>query len=415
MDDPSRGLEERRARLERLARRRAFESYLRYGRVPEAKALGDARPTTHYIWRTARDERVRTAHAANEGRVFAWTDPPETGHPGEAHQCRCWAQPYYGNPTVPDAIRSLQRDLRTDATGQEPWTSIETLTRLDGSLAETLVQGRDGTRFHSTFAGSRVTHEVTLPDGQKVWVETRDGVQTIYAGEARTPVLQTIWTARGPQVSLPRTRVADAGVLSVPTLAFLTAATLAALYALYNMLQAQPESFGAGAADVPIMAFEAWDHSGNRDAAPVMTGTLTQEQVRQFCRRLPEVQAWTDEAARLNAPQRWLLGPQRYGVAVHQWVKLKIEALQYTGTHDDLRAEYSIDPASRIEAVYGKIGTSRLDVIEDRQAEIDMVCVYDIKTGQAGLTPTRLQQIGKVVNKHVGAARFIVIEVRPFE
>ena len=319
MDDLSRGLEEKRAQVERLARRRAFELYLRYGRLPDATALGDPRPTTHYVWRTARDERVRSAHAANQGRVFAWGDPPETGHPGEAPRCRCWAEPYYGNPTVSDAVLPLQRDRRTDTTGQEPWTSIETLTRPDGTLAETLVMGRDGTRFHSTFAGSRVTHEVTLPDGQKVTVETRDGVQTIYTGEARAPVLQTVWTAKGPQVCLPRTRLADAGVISVPTtVIFLTAATLAALYALYNMQRADPESFGAGAAAVPIMTFEAWDHSRSRDAAPVMTGTLTQEQVRQFCHRLPEVQAWTDEAARLNEPQRWLLEPQRYGVAVHQ-------------------------------------------------------------------------------------------------
>lgn len=112
-------------------------------------------------------------------------------------KCRCWAEPYYGNPAVPDASLPLQRSLRTSATGREPWTSIETLIRPDGTVAETLVQGRDGTRFHSTFAGSHVTREVTLPDGQKVTVETRDGVQTIYAGEARTPVLQTVWTARG--------------------------------------------------------------------------------------------------------------------------------------------------------------------------------------------------------------------------
>lgn len=89
MDDLSRGLEEKRAQLKGLVRRRAFESYMRYGRVPEAyaslteiaedekksldvhraafshKALGDARPTTHYIWRTARDERVRPIRAGS--------------------------------------------------------------------------------------------------------------------------------------------------------------------------------------------------------------------------------------------------------------------------------------------------------------------------------------------------------------
>lgn len=25
--------------------------------------------------------------------MFAWDNPPETGHPGEAYNCRCWAEP----------------------------------------------------------------------------------------------------------------------------------------------------------------------------------------------------------------------------------------------------------------------------------------------------------------------------------
>jgi hypothetical protein len=50
-----------------------------------------------------------------------------------------------------------------------------------------------------------------------------------------------------------------------------------------------------------------------------------------------------------------------------------------------------------------------------RRPESDMVCVYDIKTGRAGLSSGRLLQIGLEVNKHFGAARFIVIEIRPFE
>ena len=49
MDNLSRGLEEKRAQLERLAHRQAFESYLRYGRVPEAKALGHLPPTTLHL------------------------------------------------------------------------------------------------------------------------------------------------------------------------------------------------------------------------------------------------------------------------------------------------------------------------------------------------------------------------------
>jgi SPP1 gp7 family putative phage head morphogenesis protein len=46
-----------------------------------------------YIWHTVGDERVRDSHEANEGEVFSWDDPPDTGHPGEADNCRCSAEP----------------------------------------------------------------------------------------------------------------------------------------------------------------------------------------------------------------------------------------------------------------------------------------------------------------------------------
>lgn len=89
-------LEEKRLRLLKVARRGAFDSYIRRGRVPdlygriadaasEAKALSTdvslpvaaplrpaGRPTTHYVWRTAGDNRVRGAHAALDGQIFAW-------------------------------------------------------------------------------------------------------------------------------------------------------------------------------------------------------------------------------------------------------------------------------------------------------------------------------------------------------
>lgn len=40
---------------------------------------------------------MRHSHAANEGKIFAWDNPPPTGHPGEEYNCRCTAEPYYGN------------------------------------------------------------------------------------------------------------------------------------------------------------------------------------------------------------------------------------------------------------------------------------------------------------------------------
>jgi SPP1 gp7 family putative phage head morphogenesis protein len=42
-----------------------------------------------YIWRTSQDERVRSSHAAREGKEFSWSEIPDGGHPGEAINCRC--------------------------------------------------------------------------------------------------------------------------------------------------------------------------------------------------------------------------------------------------------------------------------------------------------------------------------------
>jgi hypothetical protein len=36
---------------------------------------------------------VRDRHAANDDKLFRWDTPPEGGHPGQAYNCRCYAEP----------------------------------------------------------------------------------------------------------------------------------------------------------------------------------------------------------------------------------------------------------------------------------------------------------------------------------
>ena len=36
---------------------------------------------------------MRESHRRNDDRIFAWDDPPPTGHPGEDYGCRCLAEP----------------------------------------------------------------------------------------------------------------------------------------------------------------------------------------------------------------------------------------------------------------------------------------------------------------------------------
>lgn len=60
-------------------------------------ALNETRQTglgiTHYTWSAAGDSLVRPSHEANDGKRFAWDNPPATGHPTEDVQCRCRAIP----------------------------------------------------------------------------------------------------------------------------------------------------------------------------------------------------------------------------------------------------------------------------------------------------------------------------------
>ena len=66
---------------------------------------------THYRWSTAQDRRVRQEHADLQGRIFAWNDPPNIGHPGEPIQCRCVAIPHYvgGAATPKDVQQSVKK------------------------------------------------------------------------------------------------------------------------------------------------------------------------------------------------------------------------------------------------------------------------------------------------------------------
>jgi len=67
----------------------------------------------YYIWRTMEDEKVRDSHAVREGKVYNWNLPPEGGHPGEDHNCRCWAEPFEAEKMsgidISDIIRCLKK------------------------------------------------------------------------------------------------------------------------------------------------------------------------------------------------------------------------------------------------------------------------------------------------------------------
>lgn len=46
-----------------------------------------------YIWRSRDNAKVRDNHAEHDDQVCRWDEPPAGGHPGQAHNCRCYAEP----------------------------------------------------------------------------------------------------------------------------------------------------------------------------------------------------------------------------------------------------------------------------------------------------------------------------------
>lgn len=52
---------------------------------------------TQFIWRSVQDERVRNEHQLRNGQIYNYSDPPDGELPGEPIQCRCYAEPVFGD------------------------------------------------------------------------------------------------------------------------------------------------------------------------------------------------------------------------------------------------------------------------------------------------------------------------------
>jgi Phage Mu protein F like protein len=107
---------------------KAFEQYLRRGTpidislkalMTKAAESRENHTTTHYIWRTAGDGKVRAGHAANEGRIIAWNNAPPTGHPREDYGCRCWAEPY--DPRVSEYVWQRVISIVDEGLNRREW------------------------------------------------------------------------------------------------------------------------------------------------------------------------------------------------------------------------------------------------------------------------------------------------------
>jgi len=99
--------------------KRAFRQYLRKG-APIALSPKKAHPTSHYIWHTRGDDKVRSSHATNDGKIFSWDNPPATGHPGVDYGCRCRAEAY-----IPNGAEFFDITYRNVSDTGRAWTSTD--------------------------------------------------------------------------------------------------------------------------------------------------------------------------------------------------------------------------------------------------------------------------------------------------
>jgi SPP1 gp7 family putative phage head morphogenesis protein len=441
-------LQSGRKALARMAERKAFESYIRCGAVSETfaalsavasdeqkfldlcaslstKGLGNGRATTHYTWRTAGDDKVRHAHAALNGQVFSWSSPPEGGHPGTAHNCRCWAEPYFGDPAVPDAMLQLARDRQVLSDPTQRISSIETLTRPDGSIAASSIDLTDGTSISSIFQGPSVSQLVSFPDGmsyQSLRLGISRDVTVRQDGETRLRVAQLRLFAPGarPPLVMPQFPAANSTDLGGPSLVEITAAPWGTMIRgaleLYNAAIASPRPSGLGEGDLSIVAIKVWQGIGDESSATVTKEALTAEQAARTCQRLPLVQQLTNEAAAKLAIVGAGMTAQQFGTALHTFLHRTIVGLKeiFPLEYGDVSSELSITRGGVTSANvngprYSEAGTTRLDVVE--QVNESTVCIYDIKSGRRGLTAIRVQDFVERATKMPGVTTVIVIQV----
>jgi hypothetical protein len=129
----------------------------------------------------------------------------------------------------------------------------------------------------------------------------------------------------------------------------------------------------------------------------------------------------TDNIALAERPFKDKMSPTQYGTRIHSMLKNEIDEMK----DPNFRAEVSVlkwveekkqanEPLASTpgEVPYGTKGSIRIDVYE--RPNPMTVCVYDIKTGQSGLSPARFNEIRRsVVAVYKDAHEIIITEVRP--
>jgi hypothetical protein len=200
--------------------------------------------------------------------------------------------------------------------------------------------------------------------------------------------------------------------------------------ALYNVLTAR-----AGEDTATLLEFRAEHFAEKKQNEIAYVGQLTRAQAQQVCTGLSTVQDLLDDAVK-NTNRSAYASRQTYGTAIHKsvetntnnnpalksfraersWLKALLESDKLPDPEIDPADPDPYDPKSPYETRYGRSGTIRVDVYQTMQDEQGTVCVYDLKTGNRGMSLPRISEFAYRAKKvFPNAKRVIVMEVRPDE
>ncbi len=311
---------------------------------------------------------------------------------------------------IGQARSPTQADTTQDALHAEGWRALGRDYRPDGSLARELVAGPDGSRIYSEYAPAggdsawNTRHLIEGADGNILIVENAGDTQTMFDGRGQA-ISQSVWGQHGLE-TVPLVQPAFLPFLAVP-------AVTATVELAFTLFAARAALNALNGGDQPVIAFNAREYSGAQGKGLELSyvGEQTFEKVRDQCRGMKKVQGQTNSATIDAGDKNKYSSPATYGTAVHTILKNKISK-DRSGRY---LAEKSLLKSNQEgEGVYGRLGTIRIDVLED--AGNGDVCVYDIKTGKSRLIPGRMKEIAENVHKFKkDANRIFVIEIRPTE
>ncbi len=161
---------------------------------------------------------------------------------------------------------------------------------------------------------------------------------------------------------------------------------------------------------VAVLAFKAGDYStgGTQKGRITFIGLMTRDEVKEACKRLDDVQGFTDEAVEEVRKDGDYNGPADFGTKVHKRIAEKIRKEK----DPNFRPEVSVVKSKEEDQDYGTRGSVRMDAYENRPQD-STACIYDPKTGKRGLSLPRMAELVVNAKSFFGANRIIVIEVRP--